>query len=287
MLVKMVFFSLERYSTSSPSPTSKAKSILSWISELDDNPGSIEVDSSSLIPSAQSKSIFSPKPLQSNPNLCTRFAPSFPPTKQVLGKRKSYAMDPPEQSGHQDSPRRTGRTRSPTKKVLDNVAAMSSSSAMDNTNLVFAQPPGIPFRTQSPVKSKQTPRKSKQDLRSTPKTPTRGRTVNIEDDDDDYDNETENNVLSDLPPITFDPSTKTSTRTRSTSPIKERAEMRFFDPPIVFLDIGSSDHPQTITDFTLRFRPTILGISVIPEYVKVCLQDVRAFSNYLLAEFNL
>ena len=89
----------------------------------------------------------------------------------------------------------------------------------------------------------------------------------------DDDNESENKMFPKLQPITFDPSQETTDRTRSKSPSRERADMRFYEPSIVFLDTGSSDHPQEVAKFMMRFKPTILGIAVIPEYVKVDLKS--------------
>lgn len=254
----MVFFSLDRYSTSSPSPTSKSKFISSWISELDDNPDQAKIDSLPLTPSKQThrKSVTSPKPLQTNPNLCTRSVPSFPYTKHVLGKRKNYAMDPQEQSAHQESPRRSGRTKSPSKKVLDNVAASSSIASVTAKQPVLTATSNIPLRSKSPVKPNKSPRKPQQDLR--------GRTR--EDDDDD---ESENNVFSKLPPVKFDPTRENTTQTRSSSPNRERAEMIFYNPSIEFLSVRSSDHPQDVTDFMFKFKSTLSGQAVIPEYFSV------------------
>lgn len=269
----MVFFSLDRYSTSSPSPTSKLKFISSWISKLDDSPDQAETPSRQ----TQCKSPTSPNPLQSNPNLCTR---SFPHTKQVLGKRKGCAMADREQPTHQEPPRRSGRPKSPTKKVLDNVAASSSIGSLTANRPILTATSNIPLRTKSPVKQYQSPRKPKQDLRSGPIEAPRGRT---RDDDD----ESENNVLSKLPPITFDPVRENTTQTRSTSPNRERADMIFYKPSIVFSDIKSSDHPQDVANFMMKFKPTIHGIAVIPEYVKVDLKSIEKSRYLLFSDLNL
>lgn len=85
----------------------------------------------------------------------------------------------------------------------------------------------------------------------------------------DNDDQSENNVFPKLTPVTFDPTGETTNRTRSTSPNKERAEMKFYDPSIVFLGIGSSDHPQEVMDFMLKFKSTTRGQAVIPGYFSV------------------
>lgn len=139
----MVFFSLDQSSSSSPSPTSRTRSIASWISELDDSPDVTEPNSllpltPSKLPQRKSKTI--PKPLQSNPNLYSHSAPLFSHRKQILGKRKFAVMDKQEQSVDQGSPRRSGRTKSPTRKALDNGAAPSSNT-MSCIKSVNAQQP--------------------------------------------------------------------------------------------------------------------------------------------------
>ena len=271
----MVFFSLDQSSFSSPSPTSRNRSIASWISELDDSPDLTEPNSllpltPSKLPQRKSKTI--PIPLQSNLNLCSHSAPLFSHGKQILGRRKFAVMDKQEQSVDQGSPRRSGRTKSPTRKVLDNVAAntMNCIKSVNAQQPILAATSYIPLRTKSPVKSIESPRKPKQDLRSGPVDESRGRTM----DDDD---ESENNMFPKLQPITFDPSRETTIRTRSTSPHKERAEMKFYDPSIVFLSTRSSDHPQDVTAFMMKFRSTMIGKAVIPEYLRVCSMTFKTF----------
>lgn len=285
----MIFFSLDRSTALSPSPISRARFIASWINELDDSPIPVEIDPLPLTSSRQAQSSFkqiqlsskhtrppfkqiqcksatSPKPLQSNPNLCTRSA-LFPRTKKALGKRKFTIMNKQEQLVDQGSPRRSGRPKSPTKKILDNLVP-SSASKTNYIKSVTAQHPvliattEIPLRTKSPVKSKQSSRKPKHDLRSDQTDAPRRRTMNNDD-------QSENNVFPKLTPVTFDPIGKTTNRTRSTSPNKKRAEMKFYDPSIVFLDIGSSNHPQEVKDFMLKFKSTTKGQAVIPEYFSV------------------
>lgn len=135
----MVFFSLDRNSTSSPSPNSNSEYVSSWIKKLDDSPVPAEIGSF-LTPSRQTqcKSATSPKPLQSNPNLCTRSEPLFPHTKQILGKRKGYAMDDQEQPTHQEPLRCSGRPRSPTKKLWTTWHHLSSQiSVYSPQHLIF------------------------------------------------------------------------------------------------------------------------------------------------------
>ena len=122
--------------------------------------------------------------------------------------------------------------------------------------------------------------KLKQDLRRNPIDVPQRRTM-------DNDDESENNMFPKLQSITFDPSREITDRTRSTRPSRERADMRFYKPSIVFLDTGSSDHPQEVVNFMMKFKLTILGIAVCSEYVKVNMKSVEKSWSHLFIDISL
>lgn len=162
-------------------------------------------------------------------------------------------MDDQEQL---ESPRRSRRPQSPTKKVLDNVAA--SHTANQRTLTATSS---IPLRTMSSVKLNQSPQNLKQDLRSQRKI--------------DNDDGSENNIFPNLQPITFDSSRETTDRTRSSNFSRERADMRFYNSSIVFSNIESSDHSQEMTNFMMKFKFIIREIIVISEYFKINLKSEK------------